>query len=112
MSELEQQTDELHRRLRASSQPDSIALSGSAWAAANDLKAAHTDNDHRLASIAPFFRQDSIAPVSFRSFPPAPVDCLQTPESLPQDLQSAGTLSRSLDGQSLDPKDVDALFQL
>ena len=66
-------------------------------------------DDNRLASVAPFFRQDTIAPVSFRSFSQAAGESLQTPESLPHD---AGTLSRSLEEQSIDSKEIDALFQL
>jgi hypothetical protein len=87
-------------------------LPGSSWAAVNDLPPVNADTDSRLASVAPFFRQDAIAPVSFRSFPRTAVESLQTPESLPHDFQSSGALSRTIDGQSVDSKDIDAMFQL
>ncbi|ETI29033.1 hypothetical protein G647_01486 [Cladophialophora carrionii CBS 160.54] len=112
LSELEQQTDELQERLRASSHPESAILPGSSWAAVNDLPAANTDTDSRLASVAPFFTQDAIAPVSFRSFSRTAGECLQTPESLPHDFQPSGASPRTIDGHTVDSKDIDALFQL
>ena len=112
ISELEQQTGELQEQLRASSHPDSATLPPPSWTAVNDLRSTNGDNDNRLASVAPFFRQDSIAPVSFRSFSQAATESLQTPESLPHDLQSSATSSRSIDGQTVDPKDIDAMFRL
>ncbi|KAJ9605015.1 hypothetical protein H2200_010404 [Cladophialophora chaetospira] len=111
MSELEQKTDELQERLRASSQPGSATLPGPSWTAVNELRSTHTDNDSRLASVAPFFRQDTIAPVSFRSFPQA-AESMQTPESLPHDFQSPGTLARSIEGSAVESRDIDAMFQL
>ena len=111
VSELEQRTDELHQRITASGHPDAATLPGASWAAINDFR-TNADKETRLASVAPFLRQDTIAPASFRSFSQAAAASLQTPESLPQDLQLAGTLSRSLEGQSIDPKDIDALFML
>jgi hypothetical protein len=113
ISELEQQTDELHQQLRASARANSTALSGSSWAAANDTRpSVNADTDTRLASVAPFFRHDLIAPVSFRSFPAVATESLQTPESMPQEFQPVDTLARSLDGHTLDPRDIDGLFQL
>lgn len=76
------------------------------------MQSTNADNDNRLASVAPFFRQDTIAPVSFRSFSQAATESLQTPESLPHDPQSSGTLPRSIEGQAVDPKDIDAMFRL
>jgi hypothetical protein len=115
LTELEQQTDELQQRLRASSQPSSaLLLPGSSWVNANDLQGSHTDTESRLASVAPFFRQEAIAPASFRSFSQAAVETMQTPESLPHDGQAhaLSTLSRSIDGYAVDSKDIDALFRL
>lgn len=108
ISELEIRTGELQERLRSSSQPGVAPLPESAWTAVNDHRTAESDS--RLASVAPFFRDATIAPVSFRSFSQA-AESLQTPESLAHDLPS-GTLPRSLEGQIVDAKDIDALFQL
>lgn len=107
ISELEIRTGELQERLRSSSQPGVAALPESAWTAVNDHRTAESES--RLASVAPFFRDATIAPVSFRSFSQA-AESLQTPESLAHDLPS-GTLPRSLEGQIVDAKDIDALFQ-
>ncbi|EXJ96112.1 hypothetical protein A1O1_01238 [Capronia coronata CBS 617.96] len=108
MSELEHQTDELQERLRSSSQPVAPALPEHAWTAVNDHRTAESES--RLASVAPFFRDAAIAPVSFRSFSQAP-ESLQTPESLPHDQQTSRTLPRSLEGYTIDAKDIDAMFQ-
>lgn len=113
MSELEQQTDELQERLKATNHPEPTTLPETSWTAVNHSRNPSADNDSRLASVAPFFRQDAIAPVSFRSLPQAAAESsLETPESLPHDIQPSGTLPRSLDGQSVDSKDIDAMFQL
>lgn len=110
MSELEQQTDELQQRLRSSSQPEPQALPERPWKSVNSV--THTaEAESRLASVAPFFRDATIAPTSFRSLSHA-VESLQTPESLAQDPQSTLTLPRSLDGQTISSRDIDELFQL
>lgn len=110
MSELEQQTDELQQQLRSSSQPEShTALPERSWKSVNTVN--HTaEAESRLASVAPFFRDATIAPTSFRSLSHA-VESLQTPESLTQDTQSLLTLSRNLDGQVISSRDIDELFQ-
>ncbi|OAP62403.1 hypothetical protein AYL99_04606 [Fonsecaea erecta] len=115
MSELEYQTDELQERLRSSSHhPEAAAASPSlprpSWAA--DLRTTNAESESRMASVAPFFRDATIAPVSFRSFSAAAAESLQTPESLSQEYQPSGTLPRSLEGQTVDSKDIDAMFQL
>ncbi|OQU97123.1 Fungal specific transcription factor domain-containing protein [Cladophialophora immunda] len=99
LSELEHRTDELQERLRSSSHhPEAAApLPQSSWAAVNDLRTANAESESRLASVAPFFRDAAIAP---------------TPESLAHDYQPSGTLPRCLEGQSVDSKDIDAMFQL
>ncbi|KIX07004.1 uncharacterized protein Z518_04980 [Rhinocladiella mackenziei CBS 650.93] len=109
ISELEHRTGELQEQLRSSSQPDASVLPESSWTAVNDRRTAESES--RLASVAPFFRDATIAPISFRSFSQA-AETLQTPESLAQDLQSSGTLPRSLEGHTIDSKDIDALFQI
>lgn len=110
MSELEQQTDELQQRLRSSSQPEPQALPERPWKSVNTV--SHTaETESRLASVAPFFRDATIAPTSFRSLSHA-VESLQTPESLTQDPQSILTLPRNLDGQTISSRDIDELFQL
>ncbi|EXJ79316.1 hypothetical protein A1O3_08818 [Capronia epimyces CBS 606.96] len=111
MSELEHQTDELQERLRPSSQPAPTALLEHTWAAVNDQRTAESES--RLASVAPFFRDAAIAPVSFRSFSQA-AESLQTPESLPHDQQASATatLPRSLEGYTIDSRDIDAMFQI
>jgi hypothetical protein len=110
MSELEQQTDELQQRLRSSSQPEPQALPERPWKSVNTVN--HTaEAESRLASVAPFFRDATIAPTSFRSLSHA-VESLQTPESLTQDPQSTLTLPRNLDGQTISSRDIDELFQM
>lgn len=111
ISELELRTDELQERLRTSVQPEGPALPERTWTAVNtnDHQAAETES--RLASVAPFFRDATIAPVSFRSFT-QPAETLQTPESLLHDQPGSGTLPRSLDGLTLEAKDIDAIFQM
>ncbi|OAL21694.1 hypothetical protein AYO22_07636 [Fonsecaea multimorphosa] len=114
LSELEHRTDELQERLRSSSHQAEAtpSLPQSSWAAVNDLRTSNAESESRLASVAPFFRDAAIAPVSFRSFSQAAAESLQTPESLAHDYQPSGTLPRSLEGQSVDSKDIDAMFQL
>ncbi|EXJ63637.1 uncharacterized protein A1O5_11398 [Cladophialophora psammophila CBS 110553] len=115
LSELELRTDELQERLRSSSHhPEAAAtVPQSSWAAVNDLRTVNAESESRLASVAPFFRDAAIAPVSFRSFSQAAAESLQTPESLAHDYQPAGsTLPRCLEGQSVDSKDIDAMFRL
>ncbi|KIW84457.1 hypothetical protein Z517_03707 [Fonsecaea pedrosoi CBS 271.37] len=114
LSELEHRTDELQERLRSSSHQAEppVSLPQSSWAAVNDLRTANAESESRLASVAPFFRDAAIAPVSFRSFSQAAAESLQTPESLAHDFQPTGTLPRSLEGHTVDSKDIDAMFQL
>ncbi|KAK5554312.1 hypothetical protein LTR46_007510 [Exophiala xenobiotica] len=110
ISELELRTDELQERLNTSSQRDTSALPEPTWTAVNSSDHQNVESESRLASVAPFFRDAAIAPVSFRSFSQA-AETLQTPESLPHDQSPAGTLPRTLEGQTVDAKDIDALFQ-
>ncbi|KAI1613676.1 transcriptional regulatory protein LEU3 [Exophiala viscosa] len=112
ISELELRTDELQERLRTSSQsaqPEVPALPERSWAAVNSNDHQTAETESRLASVAPFFRDANIAPVSFRSFPP-PAETLQTPESLLHDQPVSGTLPRSLDALTVEAKDIDAIF--
>ncbi|KAK5371143.1 hypothetical protein LTR20_007250 [Exophiala xenobiotica] len=110
ISELELRTDELQERLNTSSQRDTSALPEPTWTAVNSSDHQNVESESRLASVAPFFRDAAIAPVSFRSFSQA-AETLQTPESLPHDQSPTGTLPRTLEGQTIDAKDIDALFQ-
>ncbi|KAL6243891.1 hypothetical protein RBB50_009325 [Rhinocladiella similis] len=111
ISELELRTDELQERLNSSSQRDSSALPEPAWNAGNPNEPRNADSESRLASVAPFFRDANIAPVSYRSFSQA-AEALQTPESLPHDQPGSATLSRVLDGQTVDARDIEATFQI
>ena len=114
ISELELRTDELQERLRTSSQsaqPEGPALPERSWAAVNTNDHQTAETESRLASVAPFFRDANIAPVSFRSFPP-PAETLQTPESLLHDQPISGTLPRNLDALTVEGKDIDAIFQM
>jgi len=110
ISELELRTDELQEQLNSSAQRDTSALPEPTWTAVNSNDHRNAESESRLASVAPFFRDAAIAPVSFRSFSQA-AETLQTPESLPRDQPTTGTLPRSLEGQTIDAKDIDALFQ-
>lgn len=110
MSELEQQTDELQEQLRSSSHPEPPLIperAGTSWKSVNH----NAESESRLASVAPFFRDATIAPTSFRSLSHA-AETLQTPESLVQEGQSSVTLPRSLDGHSVSSRDIDELFQV
>ncbi len=111
ISELELRTDELRERLRSSAQPEPPGPPESSWTAVNVVDQRNSNNESRLASVAPFFRDAAIAPVSYRSFSQA-AETLQTPESLPHEQLPSGTLSRTLEGQTVDAKDIDAMFQM
>ncbi|KIW20829.1 hypothetical protein PV08_01407 [Exophiala spinifera] len=111
ISELEMRTGELQERLNSSGRRDSSALSEPTWNAGNTTGPRNAENESRLASVAPFFRDATIAPVSYRSFSQA-AETLQTPESLPHDQSGSATLSRVLEGQTVDAKDIDATFQI
>lgn len=110
MSELEQQTDELQQQLRSSSHSEP-AFPERSWKSVNTVHVNPTaESESRLASVAPFFRDATIAPTSFRSLSHA-VESLQTPESLTHDPQPLLTLPRNLDGQTISSRDIDELFQ-
>jgi hypothetical protein len=111
ISELEIHTSELQERLRSTSRPETSAARESAWTPVNVNDSRAAESASRLASVAPFFRDATIAPVSFRSFSQA-AESLQTPESLSHDNTPSGTISRTLDGQIVDAKDIDAMFRM
>ncbi|KAJ4553620.1 hypothetical protein HRR83_003346 [Exophiala dermatitidis] len=101
---------------RSSSQPARPPLPEHSWTAVNNNQPSESDS--RLASVAPFFRDATIAPVSFRSFSQA-LESVQTPASLPREQQAPAplplapsTLPRSLEGYTIDSKDIDAIFQI